>query len=132
MKETVTIQFDGGCKGNPGLKYGSYMALFDGVFELREDHFQLGYGTNNEAEFEALLRCLTHINSRTTWVQILARYKAQIVTDSMIVKFRLNKNRSDGSRMFKLAEQCLELLAHFKKWEVKWEPREKNVEMFGH
>ena len=50
----VTVRFDGGCQGNPGRKYGSYRIEDEVVVIAQESRFELGRGTNNEAEFEAL------------------------------------------------------------------------------
>ncbi len=54
----VTVRFDGGCLGNPGRKYGSYRIEDDWVVIAQESRFELGFGTNNEAEFESLIRAL--------------------------------------------------------------------------
>jgi hypothetical protein len=48
------IYFDGGCLGNPGQKYGSFQVKLDGTEVLKRSRVDFGFGTNNEAEFNAL------------------------------------------------------------------------------
>jgi len=48
------IFFDGGCLGNPGQKYGSFQIKLDGKEILKRVRVDFGFGTNNEAEFNAL------------------------------------------------------------------------------
>ena len=46
----MEIRFDGGCKPNPGMKYGSFMVKWNGQTVALRKNFPLGRGTNNEAE----------------------------------------------------------------------------------
>ena len=50
----VEIYFDGGCLGNPGQKYGSFQVKLDGREIVKRSRVDFGFGTNNEAEFNAL------------------------------------------------------------------------------
>src|SRR4051812_21045574 len=86
----VTVRFDGGCQGNPGRKYGSYRIEDDHVVVAQESRFELGHGTNNEAEFEALIRALQNLReiSHRTGVNI-ATTNVRVITDSTIVRNRL-------------------------------------------
>lgn len=138
----VTVRFDGGCLGNPGKKYGSYKIEDDSVIIAEESRFDLGFGTNNEAEFEALIRALQNLReiSHRTGINI-ATTSLRVITDSTIVRNRLvGKNtiakkaeyRERSEAMFNLANQCLELLGGFHSFKVDWEGREGNVEAFGH
>jgi ribonuclease HI len=138
----VTVRFDGGCLGNPGRKYGSYKIEDDLVVIAEESRFDLGFGTNNEAEFEALIRALQNLReiSHRTGVNI-ATTSVHVLTDSTILRNRLmGKNkihkkaeyRERSEAMFNLANQCLELLGGFHSFVVEWQGREGNVEVFGH
>jgi ribonuclease HI len=138
----VTVRFDGGCQGNPGRKYGSYRIEDEVVVIAEESRFELGRGTNNEAEFETLIRALQNLReiSHRTGVD-LATTSVRVITDSMIVRNRLmGKNtihkkaeyRERSEVMFHLARRCLELLAGFHSFRVEWQGREGNVEAFGH
>lgn len=53
----IEIYFDGGCKPNPGLMYGSYSLVFDGT-EMWRTTEEFGEGTNNVAEFTAFEQSL--------------------------------------------------------------------------
>ena len=48
------IYFDGGCLGNPGQKYGSFQVKLDDKEIIKRSRVDFGFGTNNEAEFNAL------------------------------------------------------------------------------
>src|SRR5688572_11432351 len=116
----VTVRFDGGCLGNPGKKYGSYKIEDDFVVIARESKFELGFGTNNEAEFEALIRALQNLREISHRIGVnIATTSVRVLTDSMIVRNRLmGKNtvhkkaeyRERSEAMFNLANQCLDLL----------------------
>lgn len=138
----VTVRFDGGCLGNPGRKYGSYKFEDDLAFIAKASRFDLGFGTNNEAEFEALIRALQNLREllHRTGLNI-ATTSVLVLTDSTILRNRLmgtNKvhkkaeYRERSEAMFNLANQCLELLGGFHSFIVEWQGREGNVEAFGH
>lgn len=133
------LRFDGGCRGNPGAMYGSYRIIIDGNFELSESRFELGHGTNNEAEWESLLKALKSMCIMPG--NLTKMLTVQIITDSMVVKARLSGNNKIHSKaawkdrstvMFNYANQCLELLKRFGGFTIEWQPRQENVEAFGH
>lgn len=136
------IQFDGGCKPNPGNKYGSYEVLLDDVFNLSRNRFPLGWGTNNEAEFESLLMALKDLHEACEKSQVNpVVIEVEIYTDSTIVKnWLLNFNQTDPRKvknarrlaMYGLAEKCISQLKGFHSFTIQWNPRAKNVETFGH
>lgn len=130
----VQIYFDGGCAPNPGQKYGSWMVRVNGVLAVSRNRFSFGYGTNNEAEWEALEMALRetlgHLERRLVYA---SDCRVLVVTDSTIVRTRLvNKNRNNNARMFLRAGICLRMLRQFASYEVEWKGRENNVELFGH
>lgn len=139
----VEIQFDGGCKPNPGEKYGSYCITHDNVFEVNKLMFPLGHGTNNEAEFEALLAAIWELTHSCPIAGVDPKaVNVFILTDSMIVRnwlqkyhtVKLEKIRGDERRkvMHGLAGKCLELLERFRLFTIEWNSRDRNVEKFGH
>lgn len=130
----IEIRFDGGCRGNPGQKYGSYEITTDGALMMKRSRFTLGYGTNNEAEFEALL---TALNDLAGEPHDSPNVSVRLITDSMIVVNRLNgrnqrRKTEPEQRMFSLTEQCHRLLKGFGGFTVQWQGREENVAVFGH
>lgn len=139
---TITIQFDGGCQPNPGQKYGSYHILNShGEKILGQQRVRLGFGTNNEAEFDTLEMALDDLLDDMDQNKVSpAKYHLAIITDSKIVRNRLLKNTihkkpkwiEASTRMFNLAEKCLVHIRRFSGFKAIWKPRESNVAAFGH
>ena len=135
----VEIYFDGGCLGNPGQKYGSFQVKLDGREILKRSRVDFGFGTNNEAEFNALKLAL---DEAVGWFQskavVLENLSLVIETDSTIVRNRLVvknvifKKYPSSQRMFTLASECLEVMNQFGNFQVVWKGRVNNVERFGH
>ncbi len=56
-----TCYVDGGCLGNPGRMYGSYM-VFEDNGDIITKRFDIsGEGTNNQAEYLSLITLLTYL-----------------------------------------------------------------------
>jgi len=135
----VEIFFDGGCLGNPGQKYGSFQVKLDGKEILKRSRVNFGFGTNNEAEFNALKLAL---DEAVGWFRVeatdLKTLSLAVETDSTIVKNRLVvknvifKKYPSSQRMFALANECLRIMNQFGKFNVVWKGRANNVERFGH
>jgi len=98
----------------------------------------LGFGTNNEAEFEAMIEALEWTASALDFGGFkLADYTVKLFTDSTIVRNRVlgrNKTRKSEpqARMNALAVKALEWLIRFKAFGIEWHGRENNVARFGH
>lgn len=132
----IEIHFDGGCKPtNPGNKYGSFEVQLDGVVVFKAQRIALGWGTNNEAEYDILLEALkqTVNNLYVAGLEPL-NYEVQMFTDAMIVARRIeSRNIGKGdARMRQLAVQCLTRLKQFKRWRITWRGRQANVDRFDH
>jgi ribonuclease HI len=136
----AVVHFDGGCLRNPGQKYGSFELTINGMPSTKKVGLQFGFGTNNEAEFQALEAGLIELN-RLCLADGLERagFAVKIKTDSTIVRNRIGgpnrifkKYPESSRRMFDLADRCRKLLAPFGRFEIAWEPRESNVSRFGH
>jgi ribonuclease HI len=135
----ITIKFDGGCRPtNPGNKYGSYSVSLDGAELIKVSRAEFGFGTNNEAEFDAFQSAL-----RWTAEQLLAggflpsAYSVEAFSDSNVVVSRISKRNLKGksdaqNRMAACAGRCITLLEQFRGWEIKWRGRDGNVKDFGH
>lgn len=140
-KKVAQITFDGGCQPNPGMKYGSYEVRLDGRVIAEANRLQLGFGTNNEAEFDALILALSALLSYASTNQIPHNdVRISIKTDSMIVrnwllrfekKSRKVKNERMGA-MCDLACKCVEHLKRFSSFTAEWNSRDHNVALFGH
>ena len=143
--QKIQINFDGGCSPNPGEKYGSFNVLVNGREVLRRTRVPFGFGTNNEAEWDALEMGLTAILG---WFKTTNYFPQEfdllIFTDSSIVRGRLLGMRSVWAptiirrqpaprlRMIQHGNRCFALLKDFNWFEVTWNPRDRNVENFGH
>ena len=84
------IYFDGGCLGNPGQKYGSFQVKLDGKEIVKRSRVNFGFGTNNEAEFNALKLALDEAMRLFQEKAVeLKSLSLVIETDSTIVRNRL-------------------------------------------
>ena len=136
---TAEIYFDGGCLGNPGQKYGSFQIKLDGKEIMKRSRVDFGFGTNNEAEFNALKLAL---DEALGWFQeksielkslsLIIETDSTIVRNRLVVKNVIFKKYPSSQRMFALASECLEIMNQFGKFQVIWKGRANNVERFGH
>lgn len=136
------IRFDGGCKPNPGEKYGSFSVTLDDVFEIRKARFPLGHGTSNEAEFDSLQASLIELERTCLKSNIEPKLvNLYIFTDSTILRNwirdfpRCKPERIKNVRraaMYACSKRCFDLLILFKTYTINWNPRQKNVDNFGH
>lgn len=137
----IEIHFDGGCgPTNPGNKYGSFEVLLDGTRVHKATRLPLGWGTNNEAEFEILIEAVrwVHHNLNEGGFET-HKFDLEAFTDSMIVKNRLmgrnivfRRNSEASGRMKRLADRCLDTALKFRSFTAKWNRRDANVSRFGH
>lgn len=143
MHNLIELQSDGGCRGNPGAKYGSFAVWHQ--IEYRPRHhlvtvlrLDFGHGTNNEAEFEAVLAGLDWITEKLAIGGFFHRdFSIKVYVDSTVVGFRLtganeSKKTEPEKRMHALAARCLQTLIRFSTFHVELIGRERNVALFGH
>ena len=137
----AVIQFDGGCVPNPGKKYGSFSISLES-FYIERRRFDLGHGTNNEAEFEALEAALKELAEASAKARVNPKFiTVHVITDSTIVSnwlevFRAFKpERCKNARRVAMSEyagRCVALLDYFQRFSVEWQGRDANVAKFGH
>lgn len=135
----ITIRFDGGCRPtNPGNKYGSFEVSMNGRQVILVSRQEFGWGTNNEAEFDALSTALEWtVKSILDSGNSPSLFDVEIFSDSTIVVNRINgkntKSKSEPQmRMKNLAVKCLGKLVRFNSFKAAWNSRDNNVEKFGH
>ena len=133
------IYFDGGCLGNPGQKYGSFQVKLDGKEIVKRSRVDFGFGTNNEAEFNALklaldeaMRLFQEKAVELKSLSLVIETDSTIVRNRLVVKNVVFKKYPSSQRMFALANECLEIMNQFGKFQVIWKGRANNVERFGH
>lgn len=118
----ITINVDGGARGNPGPGGCGILMRDEGATVLYEAGFFLGHVTNNQAEYTGLLRALKA--ART-----LAPSDLQIYSDSeLLVRQIRGEYRVKNEGLKVLYDQVMDELAAFKSWRVDHIRREFNKE----
>jgi len=116
----LTINTDGGSRGNPGPS-GIGAVLVDqkgGI--LKEISEYIGEGTNNQAEYTALVRALEEAKK-------LKADEVSIFMDSeLIVKQIKQEYKVKNKDLGVLFVKVRNLLQKFAKWDIKHVRREKN------
>jgi len=113
------LRFDGGSSGNPGPAAAAYIIEVDGEVVMKKGHF-LGFHTNNEAEYEALVRGLQcakelHINDLA------------VVGDSeLVIRQMLGYYRVRSERLKELHARALSIAASFRKISFRHIKRDEN------
>lgn len=137
---SLEIHFDGGCRPtNPGNRYGSFCVKHCKRVVFQNERAEFGRGTNNEAEFLALIAGLDwSLVWLPTWSGRLTKYwRVKMVTDSQIVRGRVTGSYSSNKtepqqRMAALTAQVHLRLEKFGEYEIEWRGRKHNVQLFGH
>lgn len=120
-KAPLEIYIDGASRGNPGRSgVGVLIRDVDGsIHEIKRD---IGFATNNQAEYEALI---TALNS----AKELKKNHLKIYTDSSLLANQINgKWRVRDSKIAALWKCAKKLIAEFEEVEIKHIPRELNRE----
>ena len=120
--EIVRVHCDGACRGNPGPSSAG-AALFDGINggELARVSRYLGVGTNNQAEYQALILGLEEAAR-------LGARRVDIFADSqLLVRQLLGEYRVKNPQIQQLFGQAVRLLNRFESWRAQHVPREQNA-----
>ena len=133
--ESVVIVFDGGSKGNPGKGYGSYALELDGVaYAPVPIEFPGNSTTNNEAEYDTLLRALAwvHLAAQQAGqslgtLSVFVRGDSKLVIEQVRGKWKCNNDRLRPRR-----DRAQSLLKPFQQADVRWHGREYSVARLGH
>jgi ribonuclease HI len=120
VKETITLQFDGGSRGNPGpAGVGVVLRAQDGTTLLTLGRF-IGRATNNVAEYRALILALEEARK-------LGAKKVLIRGDSeLIVKQMRGEYRVKNPDLRELYDQAQHLLREFDQTRIEHNLREHN------
>jgi len=120
MTETITVNFDGGSRGNPGpAGIGVVLAAEDGTPLVTRGKF-IGIATNNVAEYTALLFGLREA-AKLGAAKILVRGDSELVIRQMRGEYRV-KNPA----LKNLFEQAQALLGDFKSVKFEHNLRDHN------
>ena len=118
----LKIFFDGSSHGNPGPS-GIGIIVFDESGRILDKFSRfIGFGTNNEAEYRALIEALRKAMQ-------LGAEKVELYSDSELVVNQIKGVYSvKDEKLKRLHLKCVELLKNFKEYEISYVPRELNAE----
>jgi ribonuclease HI len=116
----VVVYVDGGSRGNPGpAGIGAVITDPQGG-ELARANDYIGEGTNNTAEYRALLLGLERA------LELGAR-EVEVVNDSQLIERQVRgEYRVKKPDLKVLHQQALESLERFENWSIRSVPREQN------
>ena len=124
QKKTTEVYIDGASRGNPGESgIGVLVICPDGTREEIREY--IGRGTNNEAEYKALIRALGYLVAECST-------EVKIHTDSQLVASQMNglwKVKDPKLRI--LHSEAKKLASSLPLLEVEYIPRENNSEADG-
>ena len=113
------LYFDGGSRGNPGpAGVGWVIVTGDGI--VAEGGERIGRATNNQAEYEALLRVL-RAAKEYGFDELEIRGDSQLIVKQVNGAWNTNDPELREKRV-----SVRELLSHFDSWSLKHVPREIN------
>ncbi|HEV2294484.1 MAG TPA: ribonuclease HI family protein [Tepidisphaeraceae bacterium] len=121
MTETLTLQFDGGSRGNPGpAGIGIVISSSDGTPLVTLGRF-IGRATNNVAEYRALIAALEEARKLGA-KKIIIRGDSELVIKQMKGEYRVRH-----PDMKPLYEQAQDLLVQFEAAKIEHNLRGKNA-----
>jgi ribonuclease HI len=120
MNETLTLQFDGGSRGNPGpAGIGVVVSAADGMPLVTLGRF-IGRATNNVAEYRALITAMVEAKK-------LGAKKVLIRGDSeLVIKQMKGEYRVKNPDMKLLYDQAQALIVQFDEAKIEHNLRHKN------
>lgn len=115
----VEVFVDGACKGNPGIMKIGFVVFIDGK-KVYEEVENLGFGTNNEAEYMALKKSLE-------WLKRNSISNPLIYMDSELVVGHINgKYKVKSENLKELYDECKRMVEELGA-QVIHIPRERNL-----
>lgn len=113
------VYFDGGSRGNPGpAAIGWVIVTSDGIVD--EGTERIGRATNNQAEYEALIRAL-EAAADYRFDEVIVRGDSQLVVKQVRGEWNANDPTMREKRV-----RVHELLGSFDDWRLEHVPREIN------
>lgn len=124
----IIVYTDGGSRGNPGPA-GIGVAIFDDKENLTKTYSKfLGYKTNNEAEYEAVIFALEKVKALVGKEKIKA-LEVEMRMDSQLVERQLNgQYKIENDKLAPLFLKIWNLKVEYGKVRFVHIPREENKE----
>jgi ribonuclease HI len=116
---TCILFFDGGCRGNPGPMAIGAVLLENGK-KVKEISKNIGIGTNNIAEWKALIEGLK-LAAAHDCNELEVRGDSQLIIRQISGKYKV---KSDN--LIPLFNEARKLCGNFKKIDFKWIKRDEN------
>lgn len=128
------LVFDGGSIGNPGRAYGSYRWKPKGGRASPAERLAFGTGTNNQAEYRALVAGLQRLLGELKLEGVrLASVELEVRGDSRLVINQLSGKWKVKNAVLKdLHRQASELLSLFGEVRLVHQARALTVRALGH
>ncbi|GMR11552.1 MAG: hypothetical protein BMS9Abin28_2387 [Anaerolineae bacterium] len=128
------LVFDGGSVGNPGDSYGSFRwRLADGPLSP-PGRRRFGYGTNNQAEYKALIEGLKSLlnelssnGTRPAEVELVIRGDSRLVLKQLAGEWKVK-----NAALRELHSSTKSLLAKFSGVRMVHQARSETVRALGH
>ena len=121
MPERVTVNVDGGARGNPGPAAIGAVVSIDGGEVLLSRGEAIGRATNNVAEYRALLLGIELARE-------LGAREVELVGDSeLIVKQVKGEYRVKDAGLRELHAEVARALRDFERWSIRHVRREQNA-----
>ncbi len=120
MKRAV-LYADGACRGNPGPAGSGAALVNEEGHVVAEAMRHLGHGTNNVAEYTALIIGLEEAR-RHDVEELEVRMDSKLVVEQMNGKWRVR-----DAKLIPLAIRARELFAQFPKRQIRHIPRDQNA-----
>ena len=115
----VVLRHDAGVATNPGPGGIGWVIERDGTV-LAEGYVSLLRATNNEAEYQGLIRGLTEC-------LVLGATVVDVKADSRLVVMQIRGEwRIKEQRLIPFADEVRRLIARFERFSIEWVPREEN------
>jgi ribonuclease HI len=132
--EKYILVFDGGSRGNPGRSFGSFRIQPGKSKPKAPVRLDLGHGTNNEAEYRALIAGLQATVALVEQQDLdPAEVHIEIRGDSQLVLNQLSGAwKTKNPRMRSLRDQAAALLVRFGSSNLVHQSRSRTVEILGH
>jgi len=115
--------FDGSAKPNPGvMTIGGFIRRNPGSTTIHNYSQEIGYGTNNEAEYLSFIKLLNEIIKQNI-------QKIRLYGDSALVVNQVNRTwKAKDARMRTFRTESLLLLDRIQEWRLKHIKRGLNME----
>jgi ribonuclease HI len=123
----LKLHVDGSANPNPGImRLG--LVLYHRNEIMWSGQVTLGEGTNNEAEFHAIIRGVALLKKICSQVPDIQHEKCTIITDSRLAASALTRSKLPrNSRLAALYQEAKQAIDGMPNITVCWQPRNRNV-----